>query len=190
MKRAGIEIIRTLEDCDQLMERVRAAASLTQRLWMSAQSGDPLDILFRMKFQASGFDPIDHSPLNLVEQINQTWTYVAAITAARLLIGWHPEAGGFHLAPGAHAAQALDIMSVAPGLVGAEVFAAVDPENNKKLAKDLMKLAEQPETHRYVFFMSPLYPGTKERPQLEKHGIKVWSVDLTASAAAVRDTHV
>lgn len=58
--------------------------------------------------------------LNVVEQINQTWTYVVALAAARHLMEMHPEAGGYVLAPGAHAAIELDIMSEAPGLVGAE----------------------------------------------------------------------
>jgi hypothetical protein len=45
-------------------------------------------------------------------------------------------------------------MSEAPGLVGAETFAAVDPRNNKKLELDLQKLAARTEQHRYLFFMS------------------------------------
>jgi hypothetical protein len=32
--------------------------------------------------------------------------------------------------------------------------------------------------HRYVFFSSPLYPGTARHPQLERDGIQVWSVDV------------
>jgi hypothetical protein len=73
--------------------------------------------------------------------INQTWSYVAALSAARLLLSMHEDAGGFELAPGAHAALDLDIMSGKQGLVGAEVFAAVTPNNNGKLKGDLAKLA-------------------------------------------------
>lgn len=113
-----------------------------------------------------------------MEQINQTWTYAVAIAAARQLLVLHPEAGGFHLAPGAHASLALDIMSEVEGLVGAETFAAVTPRNNGKLAGDLAKLAARPETHRYVFFMSPLFPSNERRPQFEKNGVQVWSVDI------------
>jgi hypothetical protein len=73
----------------------------------------------------------------------------------------------FHLAPGAHAALDLDIMSVKPGLVGAEVFAAVEPNNNRKLMRDLTKLAPRPEEHRYVFFLSPRYPINKHESRLD-----------------------
>ena len=62
--------------------------------------------------------------------------------------------------------------------VGAETFAAVDPRNNRKLAKDLVKLAQRPELNRYVFFASPMFPGTTRRPQLERGGVQGWSVDV------------
>jgi len=58
------------------------------------------------------------------------------------------------LAPGAHAAIELDIMSQTPGLVGAETFAAVKPANNSKLRTDLLKLAARTEQYRYIFFIS------------------------------------
>ena len=90
----------------------------------------------------------------------------------------HPEAGGFKLAPGAHASLELDIMSVEPGLVGAETFAAVHPANNRKLKGDLAKLSLRQERHRYVFFMSPLFPRTERHPRFELPGIEVWSLEV------------
>nr|WP_294559913.1 hypothetical protein [uncultured Rhodopila sp.] len=41
---------------------------------MSEQTGDPLDVARRMKFEAVSYHPIDGHPLNLVAQIYQTWT--------------------------------------------------------------------------------------------------------------------
>jgi hypothetical protein len=69
-------------------------------------------------------------------------------------------------------------MSKAPGLVGAETFAAVDPNNNKKMRNDLEKLEGRAETYRYLFFMSPQFPGLKRLTNLERIGIQVWSVDI------------
>ncbi|UZO94955.1 Hypothetical protein RMHFA_05626 (plasmid) [Roseomonas mucosa] len=114
----------------------------------------------------------------LVEQLNQTWTFAVALAAARQLLALHPEAGGYRLAPGAHASIPLDIMSEADGLVGAETFAAVDPANNRKLAGDLAKMAARPELHRYVFFMSPRFPGEQRLTRFERDGVQVWSVDV------------
>ena len=101
-----------------------------------------------------------------------------SIAAVHQIIILHPEAGGFRVAPRAHAAIPLDIMSITEGLVGAETFAAVSPSNNGKLKKDLEKLKARPEKHRYVFFMSPEFPGNIRRPQLESGEIQVWSIDV------------
>jgi hypothetical protein len=137
-----------------------------------------LELVRAMKFEAVGVHPVEARALSLVEQINQTWTYGVAIAAARQLLRIHPEAEGFQLAPGANAKMPLDVMSITPGLIGAETFAAVKPSNNGKLAKDLLKLASRPERFRYVFFMSPGHPTTARVPKLEKFGIEVWSVTL------------
>lgn len=131
-----------------------------------------------MKFELVGFHPVEDRPLNGVEQINQTWTYFVAAEAAKQLLVLHPNVGGFHLAPGAHALRELDIVSEADGLVGAETFAAVDPRNNRKLALDLAKMATRRELHRYVFFLSPMFPIGARRVKLERPGVQVWSLDF------------
>jgi len=173
----GLLTVRTVADADLLMEKVRTAAA-SVRDWMAGQTGDPLEILRRMKFEPVGFHPIRGHALNIVEQINQTWTYCVALAAARQLLLLHPDVEGFRLAPGAHACQALDIMSVAEGRVGAETFAAVTPRNNGKLDADLLKLSTRQEEHRYAFFMSPRYPGNKRLQAFEQHGVEVWSVHV------------
>lgn len=169
--------VQSIEDIERHLERVREAAAHAQE-WVAAQNGDSLDLLRRMKFEPVGRHPIDGRPLNLVEQLNQTWTFGVALAAARQLLLLHPEAGGYRLAPGAHASIPLDIMSEAEGLVGAETFAAVDPANNRKLALDLLKMAARPEQHRYVFFMSPKFPGARRLEKLEQSGVQVWSVNV------------
>lgn len=169
--------VHSVADADALVEKVRMAADYAQE-WLLGQIGDPLGLFRQMKFEPVGFHPLSHGPLNLVEQINQTWTFLVAIAAAKQLLILHPDAGGFRLAPGAHASLALDIMSEVEGFVGAETFAAVSPRNNDKLQKDLAKLRGRPEKHRYVFFLSPLFPGTAHRPKFDVDGVQVWSVDV------------
>ncbi len=159
------------------MGLIRASATRVQS-WIKTHDGDPLDLLRQMKFAPIGRHPIEARPLNLVEQINQTWTYAVALVATRQLLRLHPEAGGFRVAPGAHMSIPLDIMSVEPGLVGAETFATVHPRNNGKLAADLAKLATRPETYRYVFFSSPSYTRLERVLKLERDGVQVWSVAL------------
>ena len=167
--------IQTIDDADRLIQTIRTSAKRAHD-WIAAQSGDPLDMLKHMKFQAVGFHPVEDRALNVVEQINQTWTYFVAASAAKQLLELHPDVGGFYLAPGAHASLELDIMSDAPGMVGAETFAAVDPRNNRKLYLDLQKMAARTERHRYVFFMSPLYSEAGRQTKLERDGVEVWSL--------------
>lgn len=170
-------LVESVADADRLLGQIRQSAKKAHD-WIAAQTGDPLDMLKAMKFDPVGFHPIEDRALNFVEQINQTWTFAVAAAAAKQLLDLHPEAGGFHLAPGAHASLPLDIMSVDPGLVGAETFAAVHPRNNNKLRDDLDKLAARSERHRYVFFMSPHLPRGARQPALERDGVQVWSLDL------------
>jgi hypothetical protein len=167
--------VQTVADVDRTMDQLRGSARRAQE-WIRSQSGDPLDLLRRMKFETVGFHPIEDRPLNFMEQINQTWTFAVALAAARQLLVLHSDVGGFRLAPGAHASIPLDIMSEVEGQVGAETFAAVTPRNNGKLAADLDKLAHRPEIHRYVFFMSPQFPNAERLPQFERDGVQVWSV--------------
>jgi hypothetical protein len=172
-------LVQTTEDIDRYLGLISEAAAKV-RAWFVAHPGDPLDMLRQMKFKPVGVHPIEGHALNLVEQINQTWTYTVALAAARQLLKLHPGAGGYKLAPGAYASAPLDIMSGTEGLVGAETFAAVDPHNNRKLALDLAKMAARPEQHRYVFFLSPKFPGSRRLTKLEPddHSVQVWSVDV------------
>lgn len=169
-------IVRTPEDVDRYFVSVRSAAART-RDWLVSHDGDPMDLLRSMKFETIGCHPMSDRALNVIEQINQTFTYAVALAAARQLLILHPDAGGFRLAPGAHASLPLDIMSDVEGLVGAETFAAVTPRNNGKLAGDLAKLALRSERYRYVFFASPLFPEAGRIERLEPgNGVQVWSV--------------
>jgi hypothetical protein len=159
------------------MERLRKSAADVHS-WIAAQHGDPLDLLRKIKFEEVGYHPVEDRRLNVIEQINQTWTYAVALAATLELLKRHPDANGFCVAPGARMAIPLDIMSRREGFVGAETFAAVDPRNNGKLARDLAKMAHRPEQHRYVFFCSPKFPGLQRRPTLEANSVQVWSIDV------------
>lgn len=174
--------VNSYSDIETATERVIDAARRAA-LWLRSETLDPMTLLYRAKFTQVGFHPFDHRPLNLVEQINQTWSLVTALQAARLLLDRHPDAGGYVLAPGAHASQPLDVMSVNPGLVGAEIFAAVAPGNNRKLAKDLARLQSRSDIYRYAIFMSPKHPHTERLSLYERDGVQVWSVAVPEQCA-------
>ena len=95
---------------------------------------DPMEALRAMKFERIGFNPLDGTPLNLIEQLNQTFHDLASFAAASYLLEHFPQCEGLRLAP--QFAAGSDIRSIVPCLLAAEVFAAVSPTNNRKLRKD------------------------------------------------------
>lgn len=176
----SIITLHSLADIHDALQRIEQSAVRAQTA-LAALPRDPLEAMEALKFEPIGSHPLEERPLNIIEQVNQTFTYLAAVKAAGLLMQWHPEAEGFRLAPGAHAPRGtLDVESLTPGVVGAETFAAVRPENNRKLANDLAKLAGRSERHRYVFFVSPGFPRTERLPEKERDGVKVYSIAMNA----------
>jgi hypothetical protein len=121
--------------------------------WLVAQTTDPMSLLRAMRFDTVGHDPLTGEPLNIVEQLNQTFTILVTLRAIERLFELHPDAGGYRLALGTSSGR--DIESVKEGLVAAEVFSATSPASNQKLKKDQMRLATDPAQHRYVFFVVP-----------------------------------
>ena len=172
--------ILTLAEIDPLLERVRAAAGRTTQVIgrLIGSESDGVEVLRQMKFAEMGWHPIDDWPLNLIEQLNQTWTYLVTLKALPFLFERHPAAGGFRLNLGT--ASGTDIESVAPRVVAAEVFAAVHPSNNRKLTKELKRLAlECPDAQaRYVFFGAPGFRHERQHKLESVEGIEVWGIDV------------
>ncbi len=145
---------------------------------VAEQSGDPLEMLRRIKFEPVGFHPIEGHALNIVEQVNQTWTFCVALAGGASTTCSAPGRGWPSFGSGRRCLSSSRHHERERRMRWAETFAAVTPQNNGKLAKDLLKLSARPERHRYVFFMSPLFKGNKRLSQFEAHGIEVWSVDV------------
>ena len=171
--------IATVEEADAL-ERlvVRSADRALSQIFELHDPHAALHTLWEMKFRPVGCDPLDcDRPLNLIEQINQTFTYIASARAAKLLLHLHPELVPFTLNLGTMGGS--DTESAQPGSLACEVFAAVSTSSNQKLRKDLAKVGAIVATHRYVFFMCPGFDAGRQ-PKLEgRAGIQVWSVGST-----------
>ncbi|MCB1636582.1 MAG: hypothetical protein KDI51_18485 [Xanthomonadales bacterium] len=170
-----VKIIATAADADAILERVAASANRALEKLREVHSGsDAMMALWQMKVGPTGCDPLDpDTSLNLIEQLNQTFTYMASALAVRTLLALHPEEAPFTLNLGTTAGLDIESMS---GAIAAEVFAAVNPRNNRKLAKDIAKVAASSAREKYVFFMCP---GFAEGPQPtlgNGSGVSIWSV--------------
>ncbi len=159
-------------ELDALVQAVTVSAT-TALAQISLLGSDGLRALWSMKFEPVGCDPLDsESPLNLIEQLNQSFTYIASARATKILISRHPELVPFTLNLGTVGGS--DIESKIASGVAAEVFAAVNTSNNRKLASDIAKVAGTAAEFKYVFFMCPGY-GEGHQPKLSHSGVEVWS---------------
>lgn len=160
MKRQSIA---TLSDVDRLETLITSSAETTAgRLRDILQASSGIDALARLKFTPAGCDPLEPDRgLNVVEQINQTFTYLASLAAVRWLLTRHPASAPYTLNLGTTSGS--DIASV-DGLVAGEVFAATHPDSNDKLRKDLDKVGLSKATHKYVFYLSPQTSRRPNRP--------------------------
>ncbi len=174
--------IESLDDVVALRRRIaRAAAASATRIGVHLETNRwPLGLLKSLKFEQMGRHPLEDRDLNLIEQINQTATYLASLRAVEILLREHPAARGFTLNLGTR--RGLDIQSKEPGAVAAEIFAAVKHTNNGKLKRDVHALLTKASGHkaRYVMFAAPGFDEGR-RPELEKAdapNIKVWAVTI------------
>ena len=106
--------ILTVAEIDPLLGRIQAAAARTTQAIRRLINSEPdgIEILRQMKFTEMAWHPIDDRPLNLIEQLNQTWTYLVTLKALPFLFERHPAAGGFQLNLGT--AGGTDIESAGP----------------------------------------------------------------------------
>jgi len=143
------------------------------RLTDILNSDSGLNSFAQIKFKQIGFDPLNpNRPLNLVEQVNQSFTYLATFKALSILFDQHPDLSPFTINLGT--ASGSDIESDC-GSLAAEVFAAVSPSSNQKLKKDIDKVSATNAKYMYSFLMCPgIEPG--RQLQHERERVRVWAL--------------
>lgn len=115
-----------------------------------------IEFLEVLRFEQVGIHPKDgKTPLNIVEQINQTFTYLFSFAAVEYLLEEKIGADGYVLNLGTKSGS--DNVSIRKGIV----VAAVDPLNNQKLKKDIAKVVSTTAKYKFVFYYSP---SPKENP--------------------------
>ena len=140
---------------------------------LQISSNSSLALFSKMKFGDIGFDPLDSKhELNIVEQTNQSSTYLASFYALEILFTDYPKLAPFKLNLGT--ASGSDIESECGELAG-EIFAAVAPTSNQKLKKDINKVLATNARLKFVFFMCPNFELGRQ-PKLERDGVIIWAL--------------
>ena len=140
------------------LKRLKESAGATlKNISKITKSKYPLEAFQMLKFYQVGHDPLDPSKkLNLIEQLNQTFTYQASFLAARYIYKHHKFKGSIILNLGTESGTDL---KTEDGTIVAEVFATTHIRNNDKLNKDIKRIKRvRGAKHRYVFFIAPMIP--------------------------------
>ena len=155
------ETVSTVQDIEALERKVHESARKSARALRKLTSRtDGLKLLYGLKFQQIGCDPLEkRRSLNLIEQLNQSFTYLVSLMGVAFLLERHPRAAPFTVNFGT--SPGMDIVSN-DGSVAAEAFAATRPDSNNKLKKDLLKVSSSKARYKYVFYCSP---GTEPKAQ-------------------------
>lgn len=136
-----------------------------------------LQVLKFIKFKDIGHHPVDDGKLNILEQANLTFNYLARFEAARWLFTKHSELLTKGLELNLTSQSGFDIESVEPDFLAAEVFSSSHPKLNNKLGQDIRHLSQSAAgvRYRYVFFSSPDFAYGRHQELEGSSGIEVWS---------------
>ena len=129
-------------------------------------SDNPMEAFHQLKFEQIGHNAVKERPQSLIEQLYRTFKIMATLAAAERILEQCPGSGGlrlrlaqdfpilspFNLAP---SKQGPEVESMEPGVLAAEVFAAVHSASNAALRKSCERLTHSRAAYRYVFFYSP-----------------------------------
>lgn len=171
--------ITSVHEVDKLIHSVWAASDRTVHFLrdLISNESDSLQVLRLMKFSESGHDSADGRKLNIIEQVNETFTYLVGLDAAKWVLQTHPELLPAGINVNLGTAAGFDLESVEAGVMAAEVFAATNPRSNDKLRKDLARLAEKATDykHRYEFVSCLGFVVGRQTALEAASGIQVWS---------------
>ena len=167
-------IVNNIKELEELEQKLYESMDKTLSQISSEITSNCSHTLFsKMKFGGVGFDPLNPDrELNIIEQINQSFTYLASFYALEVLFTKYRELAPFRLNLGT--ASGSDIESECGGLT-AEVFASVTPTNNQKLKKDIDKVLQTNANLKFVFFICPNFELGRQ-PQFERDDVTVWAL--------------
>ena len=164
------------KDIEKYIELIRTSANKAKDIVDDiADSNNGINVLKEIKYKQIGFDPLDSErSLNLIEQVNQTFTYLASLEAAKFLFSKHELPNGIRLNLGTLKGSDIETLD---GKIKAEVFAATSPRSNQKLKKDVSKVKSTSAQIKYVFFSCPEIPEGPYQYKDETEVI-IWSLGI------------
>ena len=145
--------ISTVDEAKHLINEIYESSSTTRdEILKLATNTTGVDFLHELKFLKIGKDPLENRPLNFIEQLNQTFTYMTSLIAVKYLIEKYPQYTPYTLNLGT--ASGYDITSKNQEIV-AETFAVTNAKSNDKIRKDVIRMSNVHNAiMRFVFYYS------------------------------------
>ena len=145
-------VIETVEQAEDLKQKIcQTAEDAYEQLKAISRTNSALEFLFQMKFSKIGFDPIEGTELNIIEQINQLFSDLVVVEALHDLLSKYP-GKRFKLHLGSESGFDIESMD---GEVAAECFAVTSSDSNRKLKMDSVKLMKKAlHQKKYIYFYS------------------------------------
>ena len=105
-------VLKNLSEVEAHIEALNDSANEAQiNILELSETLDGIQLLEEIKFKKIGYDPLNiQRRLNIIEQVNQTFTYLASFRAVEMLFQQFPEATEFILNLGT--ASGTDIESL------------------------------------------------------------------------------
>lgn len=154
------EIIVGYENIKSFIEKLEASAEVAMlSIANLAAEKDAMSFLFECKFRKNGYNPIDFAiPLSFIDQLNQTFTYLATFRGAEYIFKKHPNLKKLKLKLNIGIESRYDIKSLDTDEVEALVFASLDQSSNRILLRDRFRIDNSKAKFKYVFFIAPRHP--------------------------------
>jgi hypothetical protein len=169
-------LVKNHKEIERQVHLVGASAERTAHAMRMLLESEPQGLQI-IKFRDIGHHPVEDSKLNILEQANLTFIYLAKFEAVRWLVTRHSELLGKGLELNLTSQSGFDIESIEPDFLTAEVFCLSHPKMNNKVAQDIRHISQNASRvrHRYVFFSSPNFAYGRCQDLEGSSGIEVWS---------------
>jgi len=156
--------------------RTKIIDTTNDRIKDQFQNCEGIELLRKIKFTQSGFDPLFDESTNFIEMTNQVFTYLVCLKAVDFLLIEYPS-HKFYVNFGTE--SGYDVISEDESII-CECFAATIPDNNLKLEKDVKKVFENKQaSQRYViFYVSNPKPIHVENIKTKYQGVKIISLNI------------
>jgi len=163
--------ITSINHANDLLERIDVSATEAKaKISELLKCENAHEFMYSMKFYETGRDPLEDRDLNIIEQLNQQFTYITSLVAVKLLFKDYPELSPFTVNLGT--ASGFDIESN-NGVLKSEVFSSANPRNNNKLRKDVKRLFESDGEIKIVFYHAPTQHSGEEKLMKEYPGVEI-----------------